>query len=141
MFPSLLGEPFPLLAYPLEMVLAEKLVTMIERGVTNTRERDFADVVMLCGRHAVDATDLLAAILATAEHRQQQISPLRDALRPLGERRQGDWAAFTGRSGLGDGLPASYTVVIEHVADFADPLLDGSVAVGRWDPVERRWKP
>ena len=95
----------------------------------------------ICGRHAVDATDLLAAILTTAEHRQQQISPLRDALRPLGARRPGDWAAFTGRSGLGDGLPASYTVVIEHVADFADPLLDGSVAVGRWDPVERRWKP
>ena len=141
MFPSLLGEPFPLLAYPLEMVLAEKLVTMIERGVTNTREREFADVVMLCGRHAVDATDLLAAILATAEHRQQQISPLRDALRLLGERRQGDWAAFTGRSGLGDGLPASYTVVIEHVADFADPLLDGSVDTGRWDPLKRRWKP
>ena len=43
MFSSLLGEPFPLLAYPLEMVLAEKLVTMIERGVTNTRERDLHD--------------------------------------------------------------------------------------------------
>ena len=39
-YPALLGEPFPLLAYPIEAVLAEKLVTMVARGDTNTRDQD-----------------------------------------------------------------------------------------------------
>ena len=48
-YPALLGRPFHLLGYPLATVLAEKVVTMIERGAATTRERDFADVVVLSG--------------------------------------------------------------------------------------------
>ena len=40
-YPALLDRPFHLLGYPLATVLAEKVVTMIERGVATTRERDF----------------------------------------------------------------------------------------------------
>ena len=41
--PRLLGgEPVRLLGYPMAMVLAEKLVTMVERAEANTRWRDFA---------------------------------------------------------------------------------------------------
>ncbi len=47
--PSLLGAPFPLRAYPVATVLAEKIVTM-QRGETNTRERDVADIIMLTRR-------------------------------------------------------------------------------------------
>ena len=46
-YPALLDRPFHLLGDPLATVLAEKVVAMIERGVATTRERDFADVVVL----------------------------------------------------------------------------------------------
>jgi hypothetical protein len=38
-YPALLGEPFTLLGYPLATVLAEKIVTMIDRGDASTRDR------------------------------------------------------------------------------------------------------
>lgn len=54
-FPALLTEPFRVVAYPIETVLAEKIVTMVDRGDTTTRERDFADVVLLARRPDIDA--------------------------------------------------------------------------------------
>lgn len=51
-YPALLRDPFPLLAYPIVTVLAEKLVTIVARGDTTTPERDFADVLLLAGRKA-----------------------------------------------------------------------------------------
>ncbi len=39
-------------AYNLEMVLAEKLETVISRNVTNTRMRDFYDIYILQKLHA-----------------------------------------------------------------------------------------
>ncbi|MFC3492900.1 nucleotidyl transferase AbiEii/AbiGii toxin family protein [Glycomyces rhizosphaerae] len=42
--PRLLGGNIELVGYPLTMVLAEKLVTAIQRGTANTRWRDFTDV-------------------------------------------------------------------------------------------------
>lgn len=35
------------MSYPLETVLAEKLETVVSRGVTNTRPRDFYDIHLL----------------------------------------------------------------------------------------------
>lgn len=47
-YPEILGAAgIPLLAYPLERTLAEKIATMMERGELNTRDRDFAGS---CGR-------------------------------------------------------------------------------------------
>ena len=91
-YPALLDRPFHLLGYPLATVLAEKIVTMIERGAATTRERDFADVVVLSRHHQIAASELLAAVTATAEHR--------------------------------------------HVID---PVLDGTVESGHWDPRSVGW--
>ena len=54
-YPALLREPFTIVGYPFETVLAEKIVTMIDRGALTTRERDFADVYLLTARLTVDA--------------------------------------------------------------------------------------
>ena len=93
-YPALLGEPFPLLAYAIETVLAEKLVTMVARGDTTTRDRDFADVLLLAGHRDIDAASLSAAI---ATFRQVDLRPVSDALRTLGRDRQGDWQRFIAR--------------------------------------------
>ena len=137
-YPALLTEPFTVVGYPIETMLAEKIVTMIERGDATTRERDFADVVLLTRRHAIEAGTLLAAIEATAAHRQADMRPLREVLVTLASARQSDWERFVTRTGVD--APATYAEAIERVAEFADPILTGEVSAGRWDPVERAWR-
>lgn len=136
-YPALLGKPFRLVGYPIETVLAEKLVTMIDRGDTTTRERDFADVVVLIGRHAIDAARLHAAISATAAYRGTKLRPLAEVLVRLGGERQAAWERFLARAGLNSDLPSSYEEAIRRIAEFADPVLTGSRASGRWD--HARW--
>ena len=138
-FPALLGEPFALVGYPIETVLAEKLVTMVERAATTTRDRDFADVWTLTRRHTIDAASLGAALRATADHRDVDLQPLVDLLAPLAALRQDAWAAFLARSGLADVLPDDMAAVIGDVATFADPLLAREVTRGAWDPARSRW--
>lgn len=67
--PRLLGGSLRLLGYPLSMVIAEKLVTAVERGQANTRWRDFGDLFQLSLRHDHDGTELMAAVEAVASHR------------------------------------------------------------------------
>ena len=57
-----------LLSYPTETVMAEKLETILSRGVENTRPRDFYDVYMLAALD-YDTKVLSKAFEATAKHR------------------------------------------------------------------------
>lgn len=132
---------FGLLGYPLETVLAEKIVTMVDRGDATTRDRDFADIFVLTGRHPIPAGELTAAVDATGSHRGSDLRPLRDVLVSLGSTRQADWSRFAARSGLADALPASFADAIAAVADFADPILAGELDDQLWDPTARRWRP
>lgn len=61
-----------ILAYNLETVLAEKFETIIFRGITNTRMRDFYDVHILQKLYSdsINPIDLKAALLATASKRK-----------------------------------------------------------------------
>ena len=52
------GGSVSLMSYPLETVLAEKLETVVSRGVTNTRPRDFYDIHLLW-RSKGDSCDVL----------------------------------------------------------------------------------
>lgn len=139
-YPALLGDPFELVGYPLETVLAEKIVTMIDRGDATTRDRDFADVYVLTGRHEVDAAQLGAAIRATGAHRGSDLRLLRSVLVDLANARQPDWTRFLARSGLDDAAPATLADAIEAIAEFADPIIAGDVGNGVWDPAARRWR-
>jgi predicted nucleotidyltransferase component of viral defense system len=138
-YPALLAEPFEVIGYPIETVLAEKLVTMVVLGDTTTRERDFADVLLLTETHTVDASRLSQAISATAAHRRATLRPLRQALTGLGARRQADWQRYLTRAGLQHRLRADYATAIQQIAAFADPMLAGDQATGQWDPRTRRW--
>lgn len=139
-YPALLGEPFAMVGYPLETVLAEKLVTMIARGDTTTRDRDFADVWLLTGRHQIDAGPLRDAFTATAAYRDVMLVPIGDVLSTLATDRQGGWRRYTARVGLDADVPPLLADVIEAVIAFADPVLTGSVdAEASWNPAVRRW--
>ena len=138
-YPALLDQPFHLLGYPLATVIAEKLVTMIERGAATTRERDFADVVVLSRRYQIQASELLAAVNATAEHRQVALRPLAPLLGGLGDERQQAWFTFVTGAGLEELVPSTYLDAIYLVAAFFDPLAGGSVESGHWDPHSGGW--
>ena len=138
-YPALLTEPFPLLAYPIEAVLAEKLVTIVARGDTTTRDRDFADVLLLAGRHDIDAARLSAAISATASFRQVELRPVSKTLLTLGRDRQREWQRLIARAGLEDLLPSDYTEAIRQVTVFGDPVITSSATSGHWDHRRTRW--
>jgi len=133
-YPSLLGDAFSVVGYPIDTVLAEKIVTMIDRGDATTRERDFADVALLTRHHEIDGSGLADAINATAAHRGSEVRPLREVLMNLGRDRQPDWARFLRRSGLETDLPESYDDTISVLCRFADPVLGGEAQGSRWAP-------
>lgn len=138
-YPALLGEPFPLLAYPIEAVLAEKLVTIVARGDTKTRDRDFADVLLLAGHHDIDAASLSEAITATAAFRKIELRPIRETLVTLGTDRGREWRRLITRAGLAALLSSDYTEAIKQVAAFADPVITAEATSARWDHRRGRW--
>ena len=62
----------PVLAYNLETVLAEKMETVISRGILNTRMRDYYDLMILfvVKSEAVNYADLTKALEATSRKRR-----------------------------------------------------------------------
>lgn len=75
--PRLLGTPpLRVLAYPLGMVLAEKVVTLVERAEVNTRWRDFADVYLLTRSRDVDAEEVRIAFASVAASRNVELRPI-----------------------------------------------------------------
>jgi predicted nucleotidyltransferase component of viral defense system len=139
-YPALLDEPFTMIGYPLETVLAEKLVTMIARGDTTTRDRDFADVWLLTGHHQIGLRHLREAITATADHREVTPTPLGGVLSRLATDRQDNWRRYTARTGLDSDVPTTLAEVIADIAAFVDPVLDAAHdSDASWDPTTRRW--
>lgn len=63
-----------LLSYNIETVLAEKLQTILARGVLNTRMRDFYDVhvLLIARKNEIDTSTLKLAFLATCKNRQSE---------------------------------------------------------------------
>jgi len=74
-YPLLFDEGvISLMAYPIETVLAEKLETVVSRGVANTRPRDFYDIHVLLRvkRSDIDMETLRNALASTCEKRNSQ---------------------------------------------------------------------
>ena len=62
-------KSYELWAYNIETVLAEKIETILRRGVFNTRPRDYYDMYILSTTQKVNELVLKDAIMATAKHR------------------------------------------------------------------------
>jgi hypothetical protein len=73
--PRLIEGVIVVRGYPLEMVLAEKIVTALERGTVNTRWRDFVDIYVLTGRFAIKAQALKASLQRVAQFRNAELAP------------------------------------------------------------------
>lgn len=137
-YPEILGGVgIPLKAYPIERTLAEKLATMIERGETNTRDRDFADVWVLSRLHPIDGERLAATLRTVAAQRGHALEPLAQALADMPDR-QRSYETLRRRASFALDPPARWTHLLADVIAFADPLIEDPSS--RWDPQACRWR-
>jgi hypothetical protein len=140
--PRLLGTPaLTLWGYPLAMVIAEKLVTALERGVATTRWRDLADLHLIGGHVPAEAPQLAQAIEAVATHRSIAPGAKSGVLAGLPDVGQSRWATWRRRQGLDEVLPERLAGVVRSISDLADPILvgDRQLAASTWHPGARTW--
>lgn len=136
--PRLLGGVIEIRGYPLTMVHAEKIVTALQRGVLNTRWRDFADIYVLTSTRGVTGVELRETLRIVADHRAVVLRPLTEALQGYAEQAQARWAAWRRKQRL-DHVPESFAELLEAVFGFADPALRGEVDGLVWLPGPRAW--
>jgi len=137
--PRLLDGEIVVTGYQLAMVYAEKLVTALQRGVANTRWRDFADVYLLSDRHDVDGDELAAAVRRVAEFREVALEPLSQALDGYATLAQQRWAAWRRKHRLDDRLPQDFDEVLQRVCVLADPALTEHSMGQTWIATASSW--
>jgi hypothetical protein len=138
--PRLLSGALSVRGYPLEMVLAEKIVTAITRGTANTRWRDFLDVYSLVRRHAPAAAVLRASIMRVAEYREIELTPLASVLAGYADIAQKPWLAWLRKNRLESRVPAEFSSVVELVCSFADPVIANEADGKLWEPATSGWR-
>lgn len=133
-------EPIALMGYPLSMVLAEKIVTALQRGTANTRWRDFADVYLLAQRHVLVGTELQHAVREVATFRGVPRSPMDRILAGFAEIGQSRWAVWRRNQGLDARLPEQLADVVTLVIRLADPVVLQEAGEHCWRPETLAWE-
>jgi hypothetical protein len=116
-----LGHPIEVLGYAPETVIAEKGVTILERGVASTRWRDYVDIVQLA-RQGVDAAELLASARAVARYRGVVLEPVAPRLAGYGEIGQAKWAAWRRKEKLETVTEEDLDDQAALAASYLDPV-------------------
>ena len=135
------GDPIALRGYPLELSIAEKVVTAIQPGVASTRWRDFGDVYL------VSLNAVLRGKAVAGVDRDRVRSPQGDP-RPLRQTPcrgypaigQSGWSAWRARLNLEESLPESFAETLAAVFAFVDPILSADAGHRTaWDPETLSW--
>ncbi|MFC7374965.1 nucleotidyl transferase AbiEii/AbiGii toxin family protein [Brachybacterium sp. GCM10030268] len=123
--PRVLGHDIEMLGYAPETTVAEKGVTILERGTASTRWRDYIDIVQLSEKHGVDEDLLLESAQAVARYRKIALGPIAPVIAGYGAIGQVKWAAWRRK---------------ERHEDVSEPYLDAQMAkvAAVLDPVFRR---
>lgn len=119
----ILGEPITLIGYAPESTVAEKGVTILERGITSTRWRDYVDIVALGGA-GLDAEALLDAVRAVSEYRGIELKPIMPLLEGFGAVGQSKWAAWRRKEKLEAVCEENLDAQIIRVAAILDPVFN-----------------
>lgn len=119
--PRILGDPITIIGYAPESTIAEKGVTILERGTTSTRWRDYVDIVTL-GEAGVDLAKLREAARVVAEYRGINLSPIGPVVEGYGALSQRKWAAWRRKERLQDVCEESLDDQILRVAAILDPV-------------------
>ena len=116
-----LGNPISLLGYAPETTIAEKGVTILERGIASTRWRDYVDIVQLAG-HGIDPDELLRSARAVARHRGVTLEPIAPHLVGYGAVGQAKWAAWRRKEQLESVCEESLDEQINLVTNIIDSV-------------------
>jgi hypothetical protein len=146
-YPTLLDLPAPRLrAYQRETVVAEKFHAMVERGIGNSRMKDYFDLWFFTESFEFDGATLMEAIHATFE-RQRTALPTAVPVGLSGSfgehpEKLAQWRAFVRRGKLRAGS-VNLPEVVTRMHDFLMPLVNalgvGQSFAGRWRP-KQGWK-
>jgi len=120
--PRVLGGTITLMGYPPEAIIAEKAVTILERGVTSTRWRDYIDIVQLAENNAINEVDLRQAVREVAIHRSVTLAPTAPLLVGYGDIAQAKWAAWRRKHQLEDISDELLDVQMVRVSALIDPV-------------------
>ena len=138
--PLLLGGTLRLLGYPDHMVLAEKIVTALERGEQNTRWRDFTDIAAIARSRSVDGGDLQEAIGVVARYRQVEVEPLGPMLTGMAELAQRKWEIWRRKQRLDQSTPVSFADLLATCLTFVEPVLAGKTDRLQWNLSSLAWE-
>jgi hypothetical protein len=120
--PRVLGEPIEMLGYAPETIVAEKGVTILERGITSTRWRDYVDIVRLGQEYGLDQNLLLDSAQAVARYRQVALGPISPVVVGYGALAQANWAAWRRKEGIENFCEANLDEQMVKVAALLDPV-------------------
>ncbi|WP_340699125.1 nucleotidyl transferase AbiEii/AbiGii toxin family protein [Cellulosimicrobium funkei] len=137
--PLLLGGEVELKGYPAHMVLAEKIVTAIDRGVANTRWRDFVDIASISRTQVIDGAQLVASSRVVSDHRHVELRTLDESLAGMGVIAQSHWSAWRRKQRLAGSTPERFQLLLDEVMGFADPVLGDQGRRSVWQPSLRGW--
>lgn len=126
-YPTLLDQDAPQLRmYPPETVVAEKLEAAVTRGMTNSRMKDYYDLLVIFRIYDLDDANLTKAIAATFQRRQtalpNEVPPgLSDAF-GADDAAQRLWREFLRRLRIDD-VPSDFTQVVQQVRTCIWPVM------------------
>ncbi|TKV56969.1 nucleotidyl transferase AbiEii/AbiGii toxin family protein [Nakamurella flava] len=126
----IVGDPFVLLGYASETTIAEKGVTILERGITSTTWRDYVDIVQLA-RQGIDADELLRSAQAVARYRNVSLERIAPHVAGYGQIGQAKWAAWRRKERLEAVCEADLDQQMALVASYLDPVFSHGDAVPR----------
>ena len=139
--PRLLSsEPLVVRGYPIAMVLAEKLVTVLQRGTANTRWRDFADLYLLAHGHVVEGAVLGRAAAEVATYRAVVGRDFGSAVSGFDVLGQAGWHAWRRRQRLEDRLPEAFSDALAVVVRLGSGAVSEEAAGLRWNPEHLEWR-
>lgn len=140
--PGLLGDDVTMLGHPMATVIAEKAVTILQRGTTSTRWRDFVDLRALARAYPHDGAELRTAAAAVAAHREVALAPIAPLIAGYGLVGQAKWAVWLRKNEMTDAAEASLDGQMMAIVAFIDPVFTGTLPAGAtWVPDKYTWAP
>ncbi|MFC5426242.1 nucleotidyl transferase AbiEii/AbiGii toxin family protein [Brevibacterium otitidis] len=128
------------MGYPDHMVLAEKIVTALERGEQNTRWRDFTDIAAIARSRVVSGADLQEAIGVVARYRQVELEPLGQLLSQMPAFAQRKWEVWRKKQRLEQSTPERFSDLLATCLDFVEPVLAGNADRLHWNFSSQAWE-
>ena len=140
------------MGYPIETFIAEKVETLLVRGLATTRAKDLFDlwVIARVGSQ-LSLTALAEALRATADHRAELPGRADSVLTREASALQASygldaaltriWAAYTSSKKL---VAPPHAEVVAEVQAFIRPVVDQCLAPGPdavWESAQKRWVP